>query len=1163
MVIILIVFLALVSGMCASIIVSCWGKIQERRRSKQEYHSRKSRETSMEGQINDVDQMVYGTNDRLNNLNGNKKQLQRAATTEIQQQQHHQTGSKFFLNENSFDGSQRYLAATGSGDAYLAGLQYQQHPLVNQMLSVDGNYGGMYSTDSNHPMLTSETSLDIKPDLDALREASNQDKQLVTHHVFGSRQKVHDIYTPEHHNQQLNKSLQNVQQSILANMAQQQQAGQQMLKQKSVPDSNNYQFRIHSGLVSNDENNQQQLIPPSNSNGTLANHDAQQQMLNIAQANINNQQQKLNSSIFQQQNLPDNNNNNNINNKNLIAASNKGGPYGRYLRQQQDINSIPGGAGNSGTINLGHLLNHSASAQTMPISLAKYNNLLQSAQLSTAGGQSLVQPEVGQKLNYDTRIGSRFATNTAYNPQRALTMSTKHQPQFHDQQQQQNLQSTNIYGINYPQAQSLAASHLSSSVTCCNLLNADDCANETPLINDLIAQAAINQQQQQQQDHQYRLQRQHQNDQSYELKSRTLGPRMPGANAIPRSISAHQLSKAQLRQSQQLQQPTQTVQQQIQLQQKQQLHHQLQHLQHQQQPHQLSYKSMSDAGHVIRHQPPNHAFSYPHACTGPHLDPSGCSPKVTGAGGQQSPALPPPPPPPNLARGPATCSRILVGPLPAPPQSGGGGQQMDTRRAAFKVSRLDQSQLTGDTLQDSDLIMANLPKGTSLQFDEPSTESDATFGMLMNSIGNTPLNLGARANLALQNPINLGAQSQQPLGLPHLNQQQQQFYIAQQGIAGKQQAGGQPQQMVLTHLGDCNFVRHQRGNQLMSRQHDLLANPLVCDCGALERATQMRQQQQQQHLQQANSSHEFDDSTDDAPYLLQSAVRGGGSMEQASLSNNNNNLMLATQRGVVGLNIGNRGKNQLHSNLNSTNNSIYGQQQQFQQQQRYARFRQQSSELTGDDDEYDDDDDINDYNVGQEEDEESSDGVILNPCALAQPITATVSVGASVDSYRVPHSVIRNKQTLRDAPLGGGGKQLSGSRTSIGCQSCTCGSQLQLDQVGASEDEQSSTTEQSNSARSGGDQNKNTGLSKAMKATSLNHDNKEMASTSLPLDDNDQKNLTRGEKVCGVTSSEDVESTIIFDGNNEVGTRLNKKAIDNCDIKLTSEGKNAQVANST
>lgn len=48
MIIILIVFFALVLGMCASITISCWGKIKERRQREREYRLRRSREASVE-----------------------------------------------------------------------------------------------------------------------------------------------------------------------------------------------------------------------------------------------------------------------------------------------------------------------------------------------------------------------------------------------------------------------------------------------------------------------------------------------------------------------------------------------------------------------------------------------------------------------------------------------------------------------------------------------------------------------------------------------------------------------------------------------------------------------------------------------------------------------------------------------------------------------------------------------------------------------------------------------------------------------------------------------------------------------------------------------------------------------------------------------------------
>lgn len=48
MIVIMVVFCALVLGMCASITISCWSKIQERRQRKRDYKLRRSRETSME-----------------------------------------------------------------------------------------------------------------------------------------------------------------------------------------------------------------------------------------------------------------------------------------------------------------------------------------------------------------------------------------------------------------------------------------------------------------------------------------------------------------------------------------------------------------------------------------------------------------------------------------------------------------------------------------------------------------------------------------------------------------------------------------------------------------------------------------------------------------------------------------------------------------------------------------------------------------------------------------------------------------------------------------------------------------------------------------------------------------------------------------------------------
>lgn len=48
MIVILVVFFALVIGMCASIIVSCWGKIRERRQRELDYKFRNSSHPSLD-----------------------------------------------------------------------------------------------------------------------------------------------------------------------------------------------------------------------------------------------------------------------------------------------------------------------------------------------------------------------------------------------------------------------------------------------------------------------------------------------------------------------------------------------------------------------------------------------------------------------------------------------------------------------------------------------------------------------------------------------------------------------------------------------------------------------------------------------------------------------------------------------------------------------------------------------------------------------------------------------------------------------------------------------------------------------------------------------------------------------------------------------------------
>lgn len=74
MIVILVVFFALVVGMCASIIVSCWGKIQERRQRELDYKMRVSSHPSLDAI------------DRINLVYSSKQQLPTSGYSAAQQQ---------------------------------------------------------------------------------------------------------------------------------------------------------------------------------------------------------------------------------------------------------------------------------------------------------------------------------------------------------------------------------------------------------------------------------------------------------------------------------------------------------------------------------------------------------------------------------------------------------------------------------------------------------------------------------------------------------------------------------------------------------------------------------------------------------------------------------------------------------------------------------------------------------------------------------------------------------------------------------------------------------------------------------------------------------------------------------------------------------------------
>lgn len=1112
MVWILIVFVFLVSCMFTSILVSCWGKIQERKRRQREYHMKKSTETSIDGQLNKIgktsinnlttnnqsqqqqqqqqlqqEQIYAGTNSLQNNMDIKRRLLTSAIVpSDINnnnikqpQQQLLSGGNRLLMNDSSMTDSLMQLQQQ----------QYHQQRLMNQLLTqqqqladvqnhgvgITGVYGQQMANNSN-------TSL-------ADNVAMNKES------LFGSRSKTFGLHSSKSalddgitaastmldNNSNINKASFIKQQSILAQSAQQQQQQLQqqvdLNKQHSVPN-------IHHSFSSKQQKGPAVLgaADPSLSEETI---DAHQQMLNLSnlarQQSTNHHQNYITttSSINQQASSNDNN-------------STPGGPFLRH-QQQNVFTNIPS----------------QQQAQTMPISLAKQLSFLKKQQDLNS-------------MNYDSGVGINHQQN-GDNPQRALTLSTMHQPissssgLYSTGGDNHNHQRTNIqtiYGFNNQQ-QFVGApinnrhnniNNLSNSLTCCNLIANSDCSNETPLINDLLSrvdhQRAL---------HQLSQQQQQQNNRIYELRSNTLGSRVP-SSLMPRSISAHQLSQKALN--------LRTQQQQ----------HYIQQQQQQQQP--SFNKSISDAGHANRHQPPNHSLSYPHACTGAHQAPDDGSLQQRFIS-NQSPGLPPPPPPPNLRSSTACGGTTTFNQQQQQQQQ----QQscLDNRRAAFKISRFDTSQLTSDTtLQEQEQLQMFATTG-SMQFDEQSSESDATFGMLMNSVG-------AGQQHHPPPPAPLGG----TIATPTSNLQQRQ---------------------MLTHLSGCNFIRCQQAN-LINRQELITNQPIVCDCGALERATNnfIRQQQQQLHLQQmGNSSRDYDDS--DEIVVAGPIIQQHQHQHPVGLRPSFQQQLTMTTKGLLQQQQNPGGL--LLSSSNAAN--LYGgvdhhQQQQQQQQQlqgkarqqRFGRFQHQSSELTNededdDDGDEDDDEDIDDNDgvvyeddvddimdeYGQLDEEVSSDNnnnnnvigmnkMKLNKSGSKQAVKVgrgNISAGTPITTtgYR---SIIRNEElkdsasSLSACPPGlvnaagqhtksrnkktkdRNGNPLAGSHTSISCHSCTCGSQLQLDQVDNNNNNDNQQQTNNNNTIDNNDES-SSNASKSNGTTTTTTTTNQVATT---IDNNDKQN---------------------------------------------------------
>lgn len=883
----------------------------------------------MSGQLNNVDQMIYGSSNGPTNSSSKQGLIASIGLSENFAQQQ-PAGSKYAPDEDAdggngtrrFPASSNLLQQQQQQPHFMPSIQYGAHPtLVNHLLTSDG---ANYSLTGANQSLASNSSMGLK-----LTDVHGMNSNELMNLKGNSR--LNYINTAQQQLKSVDSSSGDLQHSMLPNLSSKQLsyhlANQSTNNQQSPDISINNQLKSMLSMQSSAIVNSRHHIAANEQAKQSAIQ--KQQMLNLSLArNQPLPQQQPNqffSSIYRPY-APDNNNtNNNINNNtNSNGTSNATGNSGTLhdygggpLRHQQNVagvDSYPGG------------ILARATNQGIPLNPIKYNIITAGGSQQHHGQRGPAQVDSsGHSINYDTTPGSQFSANVSNDPQHASTLSNPmHQSSYKNPQQRpQNLQA--IYEF-YPHGgQPLNANHLSSSITCCNLTGS--CPNETPLLDDLLVTSNRHQQHQQQQRLHYP-----QNARIYELRSATLDPRRFNP-AMPRSISAHQLSKLHT------QQPLAPKLKQAKPQQQQLLFQPLP-----QQAHQLPYKSISDAGKAAtrHHQPPDHSLSYPHACTGVHDD-------TINQLREESPALPPPPPPPNLVHQ-AARPEVVAGKV----VSSANFSQIDNRRAAFKVSRLDSSQLTNDNLQDREMVMNNLLLG-SMQFDDQSTESDGTFGMM---ISQPPTVAGKPPILNVATPMNY------PIADNH-----QTVWRQQQGpfTLNPRPMNNFPRKQIQTavnhHLGDCNAILKLRQQQL----GQAIDQNLICNCGAIERVNQIYQR----HL--TSSSREYDDSDDGACLAQQRAEVGAF---EATMVNHHAQFS----------------PDPSHSSVNPK------------KQRRITCFKQRSSEITADEEEDEEEFDV--YQVDRDDDE-SSDVDLYQ---------VNAGDGAVAMEYRA-RSVVRNEELLRDEPL--------------------------------------------------------------------------------------------------------------------------------------------------
>lgn len=409
MVAILVIFLGLVTGMCASIYFSCAGKIKERRQRELEYQERRSREASVEGQINQLHSASQDQPASRAAKAGQANSKGVAATGAGHQTQLHQ-GAQFSASQHHQKQAGRLIASSADSMEQHQNIHYNQQ---QQQLKFHGQQ-------PEQPQHTSTYSSQMAPNY------SNTSIQQRHHEIDSSAASLNQITA---HNNRLNLTLNHLNHNANSHHL---SAGQQEQAHHQAPFLNHmisdpiYNSRsiltssLNTSLdLHNQNQNQQHQLHNINPNQQAPTFADQTRILSALQYNNNNNKTQSSSS---------NNKIYDINSsfgRHLSGAGAGPPPPPPASNQQRIIRQQPLHNNNNNDMLKSSPFSSNCAQSAAAASVANINNNKQQIMK-----QQLFQNSVGSAQNNTTD-----SANTAHSSQYGIIHSTPLTPHHHQQQQ--------------------------------------------------------------------------------------------------------------------------------------------------------------------------------------------------------------------------------------------------------------------------------------------------------------------------------------------------------------------------------------------------------------------------------------------------------------------------------------------------------------------------------------------------------------------------------------------------------------------------------------------------------------------------------------------------------------------------------------------------------